>query len=284
MNDKSARYMVSTEWLEHHLDSPDITIIDASWHLPTVGRDARAEYLEERIPGAVFFDIDDICDETSPLPHMLPSAVKFSSRMRSMGIGDGTRIVAYDATGLSSAARAWWMFRTFGHDDVVVLDGGFPKWRAEGRPIDDDPPGPRQERHFSARHQMLMVRDRDDVLDAVKTGREQIADARPPARFSGEADEPRPGLRSGHMPGACNVFYGSLLNDDATIKSANEIKTAFETAGIDLERPVITTCGSGVTAAVLSLGLAIIGHDDNALYDGSWSEWGGDDALPVETG
>ncbi len=284
MTDNSAQFLVSTEWLEKHLESPDITIIDASWHLPTAGRDARAEYREERIPGAVFFDIDDLSDETSSLPHMLPSPVKFSSRMRKMGIGDGTRIVAYDTAGMFSAARAWWMFRTFGHSDVVLLDGGFQKWKSEGRPVEDEPPGPRQERHFSARQQSIMLRDRDDVLSAVRSGQEQIADARSPARFSGEEEEPRQGLRSGHMPGACNVHYATLLNDDATMKSADEIRAAFEASGIDLSRPVITTCGSGVTAAVLSLGLAIIGHDDNALYDGSWTEWGGDDTLPVETG
>ena len=191
MTAHSSPHLVSTDWLAEHLEAPDVVIIDASWHLPTAGRDPKAEYLEEHIPGALYFDIDDLSDETSDLPHMLPSSVKFSSRMRKMGIGDGKRIVAYDTAGLFSAARAWWMFRVFGHDDVAVLDGGFPKWLAEKRPTEDGPPAPRQERHFSARQQSTMVRDKDDVLDAINKKNEQLADARSAPRFSGEEKEPR---------------------------------------------------------------------------------------------
>jgi thiosulfate/3-mercaptopyruvate sulfurtransferase len=274
-------HLVTTDWLAAHLDAPDIDIIDASWHLPNSGRDARAEFLDEHIPGAVFFDIDDLSDEASDLPHMLPSPVKFSSRMRKMGIGDGKRIVVYDTTGLFSAARAWWMFRVFDHTDVVILDGGLKKWKAEDRPLEDGPPPPRQERHFSARQQSTMVRDKDDVLQIINNGGAQIVDARSPARFSGQEQEPRPGLKSGHMPGAACVHYARLLNDDGTVKAQDEIRQVFQDAGIDLDRPVVTTCGSGVTAAILTLGLSLLGHQDNTLYDGSWSEWGGLADVPI---
>ena len=215
---------------------------------------------------------------------MLPSAEKFASRMRRLGIGDGKKVIAYDSAGLFSAARAWWMLRIFGHDDVAVLDGGFPKWKAEGHPVDEDPPGRPQERHFSARFQSVMVRDKSDVLDTVRTGKAHIADARSPGRFTGAEPEPRPGTRSGHMPGAGNVHYATLLRPDGTLKSPDEIAQAFVAAGIDVRKPVITTCGSGVTAAILTLGLTLIGAKDHALYDGSWSEWGAATDTPVETG
>ncbi len=279
----SSPYIVSTQWLAERLDAPDIAIIDASWHLPAAKRDAKAEFLAERIPGAQFFDIDDISDSDTTLPHMLPSPEKFASRMKKLGIGDGKKVVAYDTAGLFSAARAWWMFRIFGHDDVAVLDGGFPKWKAEGRPIDEDPPGRPQERHFSARFQSMMVRDRNDVLNAVKTGT-QIADARSPGRFSGFEPEPRPGMRSGHMPGAANVHYATLLKPDGTLKSPDEIAKVFAAAGVDVKKPVITSCGSGITASILTLGLTLIGAKDHALYDGSWSEWGARSDTPVATG
>lgn len=284
MTEERSDYLVSTGWLADHLDAPDVQIVDASWHLPGSGRDAKAEFRDGRIPGAIFFDIDDLSDEDSSLPHMLPSSVKFSSRMRKMGIGDGKRIVVYDSAGLFSAARAWWMFRVFGHEDVVILDGGLKKWKAEDRELDDTPPAPRQERHFSARQQSIMVRDRDDIKAAISDGRSQIADARSPGRFSGEEKEPRAGLRSGHMPGAVCVHYARLLNDDGTVRKTDEIKKVFTDAGIDMSKPVITTCGSGVTAAILTLGLTLLGHQDNALYDGSWSEWGALPDAPVDTG
>jgi len=276
--------LVSTSWLAQHLNSPDIAIVDASWYLPTVKRDAKAEFLKERIPGAQFFDIDEIADTSSPLPHMLPSPEKFSSRMRKLGIGDGKKVIVYDKGGLFSAARAWWTFRVFGHDDVAVLDGGLPKWKAEGHPVEEEPPRRPQERHFTARYQSMMVRDKAEVIAAIARGSAQMADARSPGRFRAEEPEPRPGLRGGHMPEAHNLPFASLLNADGTMKSPADIAHVFAAAGIDTSKPVITTCGSGVTAAVLSLGLTIIDARDHALYDGSWSEWGGDPDVPVVTG
>ena len=276
--------IVSTGWLADHLGSPDIAIIDASWHLPAANRDAKAEFAQAHIRGAQFFDIDDLSDTASPLPHMLPSPEKFSSRMRRMGIGDGKRIIAYDSVGLFSAARAWWMFKVFGHDDVAVLDGGLKKWLAEGRATEDGPALPRQERHFTARVKGSMVKDMKDVAAALKSGAVQIADARSGTRFRGEEVEPRPGVRAGHMPGARNVHYASLLNADGTLKSAAEIEATFAASGIDLAKPVITSCGSGVTAAILTLGLTLAGARDHALYDGSWTEWGGNPDNPVSGG
>ena len=276
--------LVTAEWLEAHLNSPDIAIVDASWHLPAMQRDARAEFLEGHIPGAQFFDIDELSDTASPLPHMLPSPEKFSSRMRKLGIGDGKKVIAYDAAGLFSAARAWWMFKVFGHEDVAVLDGGLPKWNAEGRPLEDGPALKPQERHFTARLRAMMVRDRHEVAVALKSGAAQVADARSAPRFRGEEVEPRPGVRAGHMPGAHNVHYASLLKPDGTLKSLDEITAVFAAAGIDLAKPVITSCGSGITAAILSLGLTLIGARDHALYDGSWTEWGGNADTPVVTG
>jgi thiosulfate/3-mercaptopyruvate sulfurtransferase len=273
--------VVSTEWLAERLGAPDIAILDASWHLPPSQRDAHAEYLAEHIPGALFFDIDEIADTASPLPHMLPSPEKFASRMRKMGIGDGKDVIVYDSIGLYSAARAWWMFRVFGHRNVAVLDGGLPKWKAEGRPLAEGPPGPIQERHFTARFNSVMVRDKHEVRRALETDEAVVADARSPARFTGAEPEPRAGLRSGHMPGARNLHYARLLNADGTLKEAGAIAAALGEAGIDLTRPIITSCGSGVTAAIVSLALERVGHSDHAVYDGSWSEWGADPELPV---
>ena len=276
--------IVSTQWLADHLGSPDIAIIDASWHLPTAKRDAKREFTDAHIPGAQFFDIDDLSDTASSLPHMLPSPEKFASRMRKMGIGDGKRVIAYDSVGLFSAARAWWMFKVFGHEDVAVLDGGLKKWLAEGHPTEDGPALKPQERHFTARARPMMVKDYTDVATALKTGSAQIADARSGTRFRGEEVEPRPGVRAGHMPGAKNVHYASLLNADGTLKSKAEIEAAFKAAGIDLTKPIITSCGSGVTAAILTLGLTLIGAKNHALYDGSWTEWGGNPDAAVATG
>lgn len=276
--------VVSTSWLQDHLGSPDLAIVDASWYLPAAGRDARAEFREARIPGAQFFDIDEISDTNSTLPHMLPSPEKFSSRMRKMGIGDGKKVIAYDGAGLFSAARAWWMFKVFGHNDVAVLDGGLPKWKAENRPLEDGPVLKPQERHFTARYQSMLVRDMAEVAAALKSGSEQFADARSSGRFRGEEAEPRPHVRAGHMPGARNVPYATLLQPDGTLKPAREIAAVFAEAGIDLARPVITGCGSGVTAAILSLGLSLAGAREHALYDGSWAEWGGSPDSAVVTG
>ncbi|MFQ5622762.1 MAG: 3-mercaptopyruvate sulfurtransferase [Paracoccaceae bacterium] len=275
--------LVSTDWLEAHLNAPDLRILDASWYLPDQNRNPRAEYEDAHIPGARFFDIDEISDTASPLPHMAPPIEVFISRMRAMGIGDGHRVVAYDTAGLFSAARVWWLFRHFGKQDVSVLDGGFPKWRAEGRPVEDLPPIAR-DRHFTARRDASLVRDVTQVAASAKLGNEQIVDARSPGRFRGDEPEVRPGLRSGHIPGSKNVHYRDLLNGDGTMKGVSDLKSIFEAAGVDLHKPVITTCGSGVTAAILNLALERLGHSRTSLYDGSWSEWGMYDDLKVETG
>lgn len=275
--------LVSTSWLAEHLNAPDVRIIDASWFLPGSDRDPRAEYALAHIPGAVFFDIDEIVDETSDLPHMLPSAVKFASRMRKLGIGDGARLVIYDSQGLFSAPRVWWTFRAMGHEDVVVLDGGLPKWIAEGRPVEDGVPPPR-ERHFTARYSHDLVRDQAQVRRALASGKDQLVDARPAARFRGEAPEPRPGLRSGHMPGALNVPSSSVIAPDGTMKSAEQLTAVFEAAGVDLARPIVTTCGSGITASTLALALARMGRDRTPVYDGSWADWGREGDTEVVTG
>lgn len=276
-------WLTETDELARELDAPDLVIIDATWHMPGNGKDARAEYLEEHIPGALFFDIDEIADTNNPLPHMLPSPEKFSSRMRSMGIGDGSRIVVYDRTGLYSAARVWWTFRVMGVEDVSVLNGGLPKWKREGRPVESGEPPLRTTRHFTARRNADLVRDKSDVQAILKDKSAEIVDARSAERFAGKVPEPRPGLRSGHIPGARNVSYGKLVNADGTLKSPNEIETLFRDAGVDLHKPVVTSCGSGITASVLALALAELGHLRTAVYDGSWSEWGADPELPIET-
>lgn len=283
MQESAKKWIVDTDWLASHLDAPDLIVMDASWHLPTANRDPKAEYLAEHIPGAVFFDINDLTDEKSTLPHMLPSTVKFASRMKKMGVGDGMRIVVYDSHGLFSAARAWWTFRAMGHEDVAVLDGGLKKWKAEGRPLEDGPPIRRTERHFTPLMNSSLIRDVDDMKQALKK-RTQIVDARPAARFEGTEPEPRPGLRAGHIPGARSVPSQSLINADGTLKTEAEIGKIFADAGIDWRQPVITTCGSGVTASILSLALAVLGQNQAAVYDGSWAEWGADESLPIETG
>ena len=275
--------LVSTDWLAERLNAPDVRILDGTTYLPTEGKDGRSIYEQEHIPGARFFDIDDIADDHSPLPHMMPPVEKFVSRIRRMGIGDGHRVVIYDQKGIYSAARVWWMFRVFGHEDVAVLDGGLPKWKAEGNAITDEPVDPR-ERHFTGRRNGSMVRDVTQMARAVKLGDEQIVDARAAGRFRGEAPEPRQGLRAGHIPGSLNVPFTTLLNDDQTMKSEAELRAVFEEAGVDLTKPIVTTCGSGVTACVLSLALARLGHGRNAVYDGSWVEWGAYGDLEVETG
>ena len=277
------RNLVSTEWLAQHLDAPDVRVVDASWYLPGVPRDPRAEYAERHIPGAVFFDIDEISDTTSPYPHMLPSPEKFSARVRKMGLGDGNRIVIYDGTGVYSAPRVWWMFRVFGHKDVAVLDGGLPKWIAEGRPVTDREPMPR-ERHFTARFDNSAVRTVDDMVEIVRTRSAQILDARTPGRVAGREAEPRPGLRAGHIPGSTSLPWQGLVNEDGTLKDAAGLKAAFEGAGVDTSKPIATTCGSGISAAILALGLDVIGARRVGVYDGSWAEWGARKDLPIEQG
>ncbi len=277
-------WLTETEELAAELDAPDIVIIDASWHMPDEKRDARAEYLEEHIPGAIFFDIDEIADTKSKLPHMLPPPEKFSSRMRSMGIGDGARIVVYDSKGTFSAPRVWWTFRVMGHDDVTVLNGGLPKWKREGLPLESGEPRPRSTRHFTSRRNADLVRDMSDMKALLRDHSAEIVDARSADRFEGRAPEPRSGLRSGHIPGAHNVPYGKLLREDGTLKSPTELQAVFTEAGVDLTKPVVTSCGSGITASLLALALANIGHRRTAVYDGSWAEWGADQTLPVEAG
>ncbi len=275
--------LVSTEWLQKHLQDPDLRIIDASWYLPDMNRDGREEYARGHIPNARFFDIDEIADTRSALPHMAPPVEKFMSRLRAMGVGDGHQVVVYDGAGMFSAARVWWLFRLMGKTDIAVLDGGYPKWIAEGRETEDLPPV-LKERHMTVQRQAHLVRDVTQVAAAAKLGDHTIIDARGPARFSGSEAEPREGLRAGHIPGSRNIYFRTLLNEDGTMRSLSEIEAVFKVAGADLTKPVITTCGSGVTAAILSLALERIGHRNHSLYDGSWAEWGQFDQLPIETG
>ena len=275
--------LVSTDWLARHLRDPDLRVLDASWFLPGVERDPKAEYEAAHIPGARFFDINEIADLRSDLPHMAPPPEKFISRMRAMGVGDGHQVVVYDSAGIFSAARVWWTFRLMGKTDVAVLDGGFPKWQAEGREIEDMAPVLR-DRHMTVSRQNHLVKDVTQVAHAAKLGEAEIIDARAAPRFRGEVAEPRPGLRAGHIPGAKNLPFAGVLNTDGTMKDPAELLAVFHAAGVDLKKPVITSCGSGITAAVLSLALERIGHRNHALYDGSWAEWGMYDDLRVETG
>ena len=275
--------LVSTQWLAAHLKDPDLRVLDASWYLPGSKRDPFAEYQAAHIPGARFFDLDDVSDHRSDLPHMVPPVEKFMSRMRAIGVGDGHQIVVYDGSGLFSAPRVWWLFKLMGQMDIAVLDGGFPKWQAEGHPVEDLPPILR-DRHMMVRRQNQMVKDVTQVSAASKLGESEIVDARSPGRFYGTDPEPRPGLRAGHIPGSKNVFYKDLLKADDTMKSPDEMRQVFVEAGVDLDKPVITSCGSGVTAAILSLGLTRMGKTDHSLYDGSWTEWGMFPTLPIATG
>lgn len=280
--DKDA--LVSTEWLAANLGAPDLRVVDASYYLPGEGLDPRREFEAQHIPGAVFFDIDDIKDPANDLPHMVPPPHIFSSKVRKLGLGDGLRLVIYDQRGIWSAPRAWWTFRYFGHQEVAVLDGGLPKWLNEGRPVEDGEAHP-EERHFTARVNSFILRDRAQMLDNVNRRAEQVVDARGAGRFEGRDAEPRQGLRSGHIPGSRNLPFTEVVEPTTqTLLDKTELKTRFTEAGVDLNKPVVTTCGSGVTAAVLSLALHRLGHLDVALYDGSWSEWGLEGDTPVESG
>jgi thiosulfate/3-mercaptopyruvate sulfurtransferase len=276
--------LVSTEWLAAHLADPQVRVLDSSFKQPGVTPTARQDYDAGHIPGAVFFDIDDVAAPGTSLPHMIPPAERFAAKMAERGIGNGDRVVVYDANGLSSAGRAWWMLRLFGHDNVALLDGGLPKWKAEGRPLETAAPAI-PPRRFSARFDPALVRDKEAVRANITAPREQLIDARAAGRFEGTAPETWPGRRSGHIPGSRNLPF-DLVTDPQShqLKSAEELRRLFEAAGVRLDRPIVTSCGSGVTACALAFALHLIGHPGVAVYDGSWSEWGLPGDTPVETG
>ncbi len=274
--------LVSTEWLGAHLGDPGVRVLDATFYLPLLGRDARAEHRATHVPGAGFFDIDEVADRRSPLPHMLPGPEAFEAAAGALGIGDADLVVVYAARHMIASARVWWTFRVFGHDRVAVLDGGLQAWRAEGRPLaSGDVPAP-PARRFTARPRPALVRDLAAMLANVESRREQVLDARSHGRFVGTEAEPRPGLRAGHIPGSLCLPYDRLFHPDAgRLLPPERLRAVFEAAGVDLARPVATTCGSGVSAAVLAVALHSLGRADVPVYDGSWTEWAGRDDTPV---
>ncbi|WP_018239739.1 3-mercaptopyruvate sulfurtransferase [Ensifer sp. BR816] len=281
-NNKKSAFVVSADWLEQHLSDPKVKIVDAAWYLPAQKRDPKAEYKTAHIPGAIFFDQDAIADQTSGLPHTLPSPAAFAEAVGAMGIGEDDTIVVYDGPGIFTAPRVWWMFRVMGATNVFVLDGGMDGWKAEGRPTTAEVPSPAP-RTFHARFDAKAVTSFERMKETVENRLAQIADARSAGRFSGEEAEPRAGMRSGHMPGARSLPSG-VFSEGGKLKSLEALRQAFANAGVDLSKPVVTTCGSGVTAAIITLALQSLGHTDNTLYDGSWSEWGGRPDTPVAIG
>ena len=276
--------LVTTEWLAAELGEPDLVVFDATKYLPNEPKDGHAEFLREHIRGAAFFDIDQVADTDTELPHMVPTPGRFAKLMGALGVGNDSRVVFYDQKGLASAARGWWLMGLFGHDNTAVLDGGLPKWVKEGRPVQDGEaavPGPRQ---FRPDYRAGQLRGVGDLLRNVQTGAELVLDARAAGRFTGAVPEPRAGMRSGHIPGSVSLPYTELLRADGTFRPAGEVRSRFEAAGVDESRPLVTSCGSGVTACILTLGLRVAGFPEGAVYDGSWTEWGGRSDTPIEVG
>jgi thiosulfate/3-mercaptopyruvate sulfurtransferase len=276
--------LVHTEWLATHLGDPHIRIVDSSFKLPGITPTAREDYDRGHLPGAMFFDVDDIAEPGTSLPHMIPSPELFARKMAGLGIGDDDRVIVYDGAGLSSAGRAWWMLRLFGHHDVAILDGGLPKWKAEGRPLETAAPS-LPTRHFTSRFDPSLVRDKRALLDNLSNPREQVVDARASGRFDGTAEETRPGLRRGHIPGSRSLPYDKVTDPNThQLRGAEELSALFRSAGVELNGPIVTSCGSGVTACALAFALHLVGHPGAAVYDGSWSEWGLPGDTPIDTG
>jgi thiosulfate/3-mercaptopyruvate sulfurtransferase len=276
--------LVTTDWLAGELGQPDLLVFDATKYLPNEPKDGKAEFLRAHIPGARYFDIDQIADPDTDLPHMVPTPGRFAKLMAALGVGNTSRIVFYDQKGLASAARGWWLMGLFGHDDAAVLDGGLPKWLREGRRTEDGEPAAPAHGAFRPNYRTGQLRGIGDVLRNVLSRSEQVLDARAAGRFTGVVPEPRAGMRSGHIPGSVSLPYTDLLHEDGTFRPAGEVRGRFEAAGVDGSRPLVTSCGSGVTACILTLGLRIAGFPEGAVYDGSWTEWGGRSDTPIEVG
>jgi thiosulfate/3-mercaptopyruvate sulfurtransferase len=279
----ASRWLVSTDWLRRHLADPNVVVLDGSYYLANARRDAEAEFLAGHVPGAQRFDIDAVSDKSNPLPHMLPSPEQFAAQVGALGVGDGMTIVLYDGIGLYGAARVWWTFRVFGSDKVCVLDGGMPKWKAEDLPLESGPAKSRAPKTFTPKFNRALVASIDDVQKVLLDKTAQVVDARAADRFRGEAPEPRAGLRGGHMPGSFNVPFGAVLQD-GRLAAPDQIAAAFGKAGVDLDKPVVTSCGSGVTASILSFAIDALGKQPSRVYDGSWSEWGARPDTPVVKG